>query len=129
MSVRRTLPVIAAAVAITAASAFGATSAPTDSTPIGPLPKGPITHVETARGSLVAVALPRQNRATGLVWRVARPVNGRILRQLSEADVGSSVVLVFRAIGTGKTFVRVALTRGESSGKALRAVTYDVRSR
>ena len=56
-------------------------------------------------------------------------MNGRILRQLSEADVGPSVVLVFRAIGTGKTSVRVALTRGESSGKALRAVTYDVRSR
>ncbi len=129
MSVRSTLSVIAAAVAIPAVSAFGATSASTDSTPIGPLPKGPITHVETARGSLVAVALPRQNRATGLVWRVARPVNGRILRQLTEADVGSSVVLVFRATGTGNAFVRFALTRGESSGKALRAVTYHVRSR
>jgi hypothetical protein len=129
VSVLRTLPVTAAAVAIAAAGAFGAAAAPADSTPIGPLPEGPVTHVQTTRGSLVAVALPRQKEARGLVWRVARPVNARILRQLSEADVGPSVVLVFRAIGTGRASVRIALTRGESSGKAVRAVTYHVRSR
>ena len=129
MSIRRTLPVVAALGALSAASALGATSAPADSTPIGPLPNDPVTNVETARGSLVAVALPRQNPVTGLVWRIARPVNTRILRQLSEADVGPSVVLVFRATGTGTATVRLALTRGESSGKAVRAVTYHVRSR
>ncbi|MCP9484319.1 MAG: protease inhibitor I42 family protein [Gaiellaceae bacterium MAG52_C11] len=106
-----------------------ATSASTDSTPIGPLPKGPVTTIETARGSLVAVALPRQNPSTGLVWRVARPVDTRVLRQISEADVGASVVLVFRATGTGKASIRLGLTRGESSGKALRSATYHVRAR
>lgn len=129
MSVPRTLPVAIAAIAIVATGTFGAAAAPADSTPVGPLPEGPVTHVQTTRGSLVAVALPRQKEATGLVWRVARPVNARILRQLSEADVGSSVVLVFRAVGTGNATMRFALTRGESSGKAVRATTYHVRSR
>jgi hypothetical protein len=100
-----------------------------DSTPIGPLPAGPVTAVSTSRGSLVAVAVPRQKPSTGLVWRVARPVNGRVMRQVSEADVGSSVVLVFRAVGAGNASIVLALTRGESSGKAVRAVTYRVRVR
>ena len=100
-----------------------------DSTPIGPLPAGPVTTVSTSRGSLVAVAVPRQKASTGLVWRVARPVNARVVRQVSEADVGTSVVLVFRAVGAGKASIVLALTRGESSGKAVRAVTYRVRVR
>jgi hypothetical protein len=40
--------------------------------------------------------------------------------------VGTSVVLVFRAVGAGKASIVLALTRGESSGKAVRAVTYRV---
>ena len=77
-----------------------------------------MTTIETARGSLVAVALPRQNPATGLVWRVARRVDARVLKQVSEANVGASVVVVFRAIGKGNATIRFGLTRGESSGKA-----------
>jgi hypothetical protein len=100
-----------------------------DSTPIGPLPAGPVTAVSTSRGSLVAVAVPRQKPSTGLVWRVARPVNGRVVRQVSEADVANSVVLVFRAVGAGNASIVLALTRGESSGRAVRAVTYRVRVR
>ena len=114
------------AVAAAAVGAAAATSASADSTPIGSLPKGPTTSIETARGSLVAIALPRQNASTGLVWRVARRVDARVLKQVSEADVGSSVVLVFRATGRGKAAIRFGLTRGESSGKALRSATYFV---
>jgi hypothetical protein len=88
-----------------------------------------VTAVDTQRGSLVAVAVPRQRASSGLVWRVARPVNGKVVRQASEADVGSSVVLVFRAVGVGNAAIVLALTRGESSGKAVRAVTYRVRVR
>jgi hypothetical protein len=98
-----------------------------DSTPIGALPPGTVTTVSTERGSLVAVAVPKQKTSTGLVWRVARSVNGDVVRQVSEADVGSSVVLVFRAVGAGNASIVLALTRGESSGKAVRAVTYRVR--
>jgi hypothetical protein len=105
------------------ASSAGASS-PTDATPIGPLPAGPVMTVMVPRGQLVAVALPRQKASTGLVWRLARKVDSRVLRQLSEADVGPSVVVVFRAVGRGKATIVFALTRGESSSKALRAIRY-----
>ena len=105
------------------------TQAAADSTPIGPLPAGPVTNVSTSSGSLVAVAVPRQKTSTGLVWRVARPVRAQVVRQVSEADVGSSVVLVFRAVGSGNASIVLALTRGDSSGKAVRSVTYRVRVR
>jgi hypothetical protein len=36
-----------------------------------------------------------------------------VLRQVSEADVGANVVLVFRANASGTASVVVALTRGE----------------
>jgi hypothetical protein len=114
----------AAAIAAGLAGSAGA-----DSTPVGPLPKGPVTTVESTRGSLVAVALPRQSAASGLVWRVARRVDGRILRQRDEADVGASVVLVFRAVGRGTATVRFGLTKGDSSSRAVRSATYVVKVR
>jgi hypothetical protein len=99
------------------------------STPIGPLPKGPTTTIDTARGSLVAVALPRQNASTGLVWRIARPLDAKVVKQVSEADVGSSVVLVFRVTGTGDATISFGLTKGDASGKAVRSAFYKVRAR
>ena len=57
----------------------GAGAAAADSTPVGPLPKPAVTTVTTAKGSLVAVALPRQAPRTGLVWRVARPLDTRVV--------------------------------------------------
>lgn len=100
-----------------------------DATPVGALPKGPVTTVVAPRGSLVALALPRQRPASGLVWRLARSVNHKVLSQVSEGDVGRSVVVVFRARATGSARVVFALTRGESGTKALRAVTHSVRVR
>jgi hypothetical protein len=41
-----------------------------DSPPVGPLPKGPTSTIQTQNEQLVAFALPR--RANGRVWRVAR---------------------------------------------------------
>jgi hypothetical protein len=114
--------------ALVAAAAVVATSL-ADATPIGPLPKGPTTSVDTARGSLVAVALPRQNPSTGLVWRIARPLNTKVVKQVSEADVGPSVVLVFRVVGKGDATIAFGLTKGDSSGKAVRSATYKVHSR
>ena len=46
-----------------------------DATPIGRLPKGSTATVVAPRGSLVAVALPRQLESTGLEWRLARRVD------------------------------------------------------
>ncbi len=43
-----------------------------DSTPVGPLPTGPVQTITVKRGQLVAVALPKAASSTGLVWRIAR---------------------------------------------------------
>jgi hypothetical protein len=108
-----------------AALAIGAARA--DSTPVGPLPKGPRSSIASERGTLVAIALPRQKPSTGLVWRLARQVDPSVLRQVSEGDVGSSVVVVFRAVHTGSARLVFALTRGDSSPRALKSRTYTVR--
>jgi hypothetical protein len=102
---------------------------PADVPPIQKLPKGPVTTVVTHAGALVAVALPRPARSTGLVWRLARPLDPSVMRQVSEADVGPSVVVVFRAGRTGRATIVFAQTRGETSPVALRAVRYAVRVR
>ena len=119
--------------AIVAALALGAGlvaagGAAADSMPVGPLPTAAATRVTTAKGSLVAVALPAQPTRTGLVWRVARPLDARLVKQVGEADVGASVVLVFRVVGRGRTSLWFALTRGDASPKAVRAVRYDLRA-
>jgi|SRR6187551_2249172 len=113
-------------VVVLALVATGAAAA--DSKPVGPLPKAAVTRVTTAKGSLVAVALPAQPTRTGLVWRIARPLDTRLVTQVGEADVGPSVVLVFRVVGRGHAFLDFALTRGDTSPKAVRAVRYDLRA-
>lgn len=99
-----------------------------DSTPVGPLPAGPISTTTTPSGELVAVALPKARRGTGLVWRLARPYNSRVVRQVSEADLGRNVVLVFKVVGRGDTALVFALTRGDSSPVAVKAITHKVHS-
>jgi hypothetical protein len=101
-----------------AAVAFG------DSSPVGPLPAGAVTNIEVQHGELLAFALPQ--RSAGRVWRIARPFDANVLRQLSEANVGSSVVLVFRARSAGRTTVSIALTKGDASSKALESRRFRV---
>ncbi len=100
-----------AAVAVTALAL--AAPALADSTPVGPLPAGPTSTIQTQKGQLVSFALP--HRSGGKVWRVARAFDSKVVQQVSEADVGANVVLVFRATGSGKTTVSFALTRGETA--------------
>jgi hypothetical protein len=123
MSTKLAPTLVAAAAAAAALAAAASATAP----PVGPLPSGPTTTVTARRGSLVAVALRRQKPATGLVWRLARRLDPGILRQVAEADVGESVVVVFRATGAGSVRIAFALTRGESGSTALRAAFYSVR--
>jgi hypothetical protein len=115
------LALAALSVSLTVAPAGSA-----DAAPIGALPKGPSTIVLAKRGSLVAVALPRQRASTGLVWRLARRVDTSVLRQVSEADVGPSVVAVFRVAGGGTTKVVFALTHGDDGSTAVRAAYYSI---
>jgi hypothetical protein len=73
-----------------------------DSIPIGALPAGPRSSIEAQRGELVAVAVPQ--RGGTRFWRVARPIDSGVLRQVSEARIGSSVALTFRARGTRPSY-------------------------
>lgn len=121
---RRMAALIAAVTALAGAAVAGAglTTAP----PVGPLPTGPTSTIETQKGQLVALALP--HRSAGRGWRVARAFNSRVLQQVSEADVDASVVLVFRATGKGTTTVSFGLTRGETA-KAYESRRFTVRVR
>jgi len=91
--------------------------------PVGPLPKGPVTSISTAKGSLVSIALPSR---AGKSWRLARAVNSKVLVEVTEANVGSNVVVIYRATGRGSVKVRYALTRGETA-KAYASSTFNVR--
>ena len=113
--------------AIAVLALVGVGTAVADSTPVGPLPKPAVTTVTTTKGSLVAVSLPTQTTRSGLVWRVARALDTRVVKQIGEADIGPSVVVVFRVVGRGHTSLHFALTRGDTSPKAVRAVRYDLR--
>ena len=121
-SSRRAL-IVAATVA--AAAAFAGASL-ADSPPVGPLPPGLASTIQTKKGELVAFALPV--RANGRVWRIARKFDSGVVRQVSEGDLGDSVVLVFKAVGKGTTTVSFGLTRGETS-KAYESRRYTVRVR
>jgi hypothetical protein len=101
-----------------------ATVAFADSTPVGPIPAGPIATIQAQRGELVAVALPR--RSGGRVWRLARPFKTKVLSQVSEADVGPSIVVVFRARGAGSALVTFALTASDVSPRALESRRFRV---
>jgi len=105
------------AVFILAVPAFA--SAP----PVGPLPPGPVTSITTQKGSLVSVALASR---AGKSWRLARAVSPKVLVEVSEANVGSSVVIVYRAVGRGSVSVRYGLTRGETR-HAYASATFNVR--
>ena len=96
-----------------------------DSTPVGPLPAGPAATIGVQHGELIALALPE--RSGGRVWRVARRFDANVLGQVAEANVGSSVVLVFRAKNAGSTTVTLALTKSDASAKALESRRFQVR--
>jgi hypothetical protein len=105
----------------------GAAVAQADSSPIGPLPPGPVSSIAAQRGELIALALPQ--RSGGRVWRVARPLNDNVLREVSEANVGASVVIVFRARSAGATTVSLALTKSDTSTTALESRRFRIRVR
>jgi hypothetical protein len=92
------------------------------SPPVAAIPPGQTSAITTRRGQLVSIALPHR---AGKSWRLARNVNPKVLREVGEADVGSNVVVVFRAYAAGRVKVVYALTRGETS-KAYASATYTV---
>jgi hypothetical protein len=97
-----------------------------DSPPVGALPAGPTSTIQTQKGQLVAFALPK--RPGGRVWRIARTFDAHAVRQVFEADAGRNVVLVFQAAASGTATVTFALTRGETA-KAYESRRFVVRVR
>jgi hypothetical protein len=85
-----------------------------------------LVTITTSPNQLVAVALPHAAKSSGLVWRLARRYDSGVVRQVSEADVDANVVLVFKVINRGKTSLIFALTRGDTSSKAVKASTHNV---
>jgi hypothetical protein len=81
--------------------------------PVGPLPAGPVAKISTKRGELVAVALPAPTN--GRQWRQKGIVNPKVLKEVGEADVGPSIVIVFKAMGPGTATVAYGLTKGETA--------------
>lgn len=122
----RRYQVMASIAGATAAAATFVTVGLADSPPVGALPSGPTSTIQTQKGELVAFALPK--RPAGRVWRIARKFDAGVVRQVSEADVGRSVVLVFKANGSGATTVIFGLTRGETS-KAFESRRFTIRVR
>jgi hypothetical protein len=109
------------------ALSVGGTAALADSTPVGALPPGPVASLDVQRGELVALAVPK--RDAGKVWRVARQYNARVLHQVSEARVGSSIVMLYRAGTAGRTTIALALTAGDTSAKALESRQFRIHVR
>lgn len=117
---KRTLIIVSVMVALTG----GVAVALAESTPVGPLPAGPTATIDVQRGELVALALPQ--RGMRGVWRVARPFDAKVFREVSEANVAASVVLVFRAVSAGRTTVSIALTKSDASSKALESRQFKI---
>jgi hypothetical protein len=101
--------------ALAVLAALAASNAQASAGPVGALPKGPVTAISVKKGELVAVALPSAAASTGLVWRVARAYNGKVVSEVTEGDLKADVVIVYKAVGVGKTSIVYALTKGESA--------------
>jgi hypothetical protein len=109
----RFIALFAVAAGMTAALGTVAGARTAAAPPVGPLPSGPTSTIQTQVGQLVAFALP--HRPSGRVWRIARAIDSKVLVQVGEADVGANVVLVFKAKGKGTATVSFGLTRGETA--------------
>jgi hypothetical protein len=120
---------LALAASLIAVALVAAVTARADSTPVGHLPAGAVSTITTAPNQLIAVALPHAAKKSGLSWRLARRYDSTVVRQISEADVDASVVLVFKVVGRGKTSLVFGLTRCDTSSKALRSATHKIVSR
>jgi hypothetical protein len=104
---------VALAASLTVALATMAGAGIAAAPPVGPLPAGPTSTISTQAGQLVAFALP--HRANGKVWRLAGTIDPKVVLQVSEGDIGSNVVLVFKATGKGSAKLSFGLTRGETA--------------
>jgi predicted secreted protein len=93
---------------------FSALPAFASAPPVGKLPNGPTTTVQLVVGRNYTVRLP-QPQVAGRVWRIARPFDSRVVREVREGETKQQVWVTFRAVGRGSSRVVFALTRGETA--------------
>src|SRR6476660_4557316 len=120
----RTRDVLGLASVAAAVAAVVVAVAVASSTPVGPLPQGPTTPVATTIGRAFTVSLPKA-KVDGRVWRIARPFDSQVVRELREGETSKAVTVTFRAMSGGTTKVVFARTRGETA-HAFAARTYKV---
>ena len=75
------------------------------------------------RDASLVIRAPKRPANSGLVWRVARKFNPKVVRQAGEGEDRLNVQLRLRAVGVGTTKVVLALTKGETR-KAYAARTW-----
>ena len=88
-----------AAVAVLAVLAAPAAFASAE--PVGPLPKGPVFQVNVLRDASLVIRAPKRPANSGLVWRVARKFNPKVVRQAGEGEDRLNVQLRLKAVGVG----------------------------
>jgi predicted secreted protein len=98
--------------------ALGIASAP----PVGPLPKGPTIQIAPHPGKTFTVKLPMRSE---YVWRIARPFDSHVVREVAEGDRAGFIWVRFRAVAPGTTKIVFAQTRGETR-KAYAARTFRI---
>lgn len=115
MTVRRFRPAATAlALALGLVVAMVPGPAFASSTPVGPLPQGPVRTVKVLRDATFVISAPKRPANSGLVWRIARAFDGEVVQQVGEGEDRFSVWLRFKATRTGTTRIVLALTRGET---------------
>jgi len=128
-AIARTLIALGLATLLTGVALGIVSAARADSTPVGPLPRGPITTYDDRSQSTRRCRAPARGAAFGTRLETPRRYDPRVAREISGVDVGANVVFVFKVIGRGNTSLVFALTRGDTSSKAVKAATHKIRSR
>ena len=98
---------------VTVAAGIAASVASRPHLPWGRCRAAPLRTVELTKGETFTASLPKVERA-GRVWRIARPFDASVVREVRERETAGSVVVAFRAVSPGTTNVVFALTRGET---------------
>ena len=105
-----------AALAVSACTA--ALAAPSlaraEATPVGSLPKGPVYRITVLRDATFVVRAPKRPAKTGLVWRIARPIDPKVAREIAEGEDRLNVWIRFKAFKAGVVRVVLGLTFDET---------------
>lgn len=114
MTAPRIRLLLATCAALAAASALAAPGALASAEPVGPLPKGPVFTVKVLRDATFVVRAPKRPANSGLVWRIARPIDPKLVREVAEGEDRLTVWIRFKAFKAGSVRVVLGLTKGET---------------